>query len=585
MSDDRLRELERRARAGDTEAAARLARARVRSNQAGPIDRAHAAWSDGDAEQALDELLELWRTRPVPALADAIRAFSDHVAAPRGPVPGRTRDLKVLAWRELDASGDWFDVGRLMAVLPLLRVKQVASLMPTIEAWPRDPRVSEALVELLRHAPDVGWSCDEVWPLWDAVGRQLRRIADPRARGPLEGVIQSFDIFPASIRDDAHIPRMLSSVVLPGLRAAPPTLSPAEAEALDRFLRGFTRPGTGSLWDAVYSAPVADGPRRDLAEALEAQGDPRGEFIRLQLARSAGDSPGRREQRLRDEHWRDWAGSLLPYLTEQGDLSFERGFPAVARLANLHDGPPASARDWRTLRELIVSDWSRGRQSVVRFLQGLPELPPVVSGMPVELLERGVTCAQVSLGANPPLLERLAAARPSPALRALKLVLDVASTGEPSTDDEFRATWSRSLEAFWSSPFARSLEHLWLDGAPEVWLYRELLPGPAATPLLALRTLRVTHGARELVHYREAGAARWFTVLRPISRLPELLGQLERTEAIDPRIARLRIRLHTGHLPDPFWLRRSGEDPATFMARLEAAARRLNATVEVGDLL
>ena len=63
--------------------------------------------------------------------------------------------------------------------------------------------MSEALVELLRHAPAVGWSCDEVWPLWDAVGRQLRRIADPRAREPLEGVIQSFQLFPASIRDDA----------------------------------------------------------------------------------------------------------------------------------------------------------------------------------------------------------------------------------------------------------------------------------------------------------------------------------------------------------------------------------------------
>lgn len=84
-----------------------------------------------------------------------------------------------------------------------------------------------------------------------------------------------------------------------------------------------------SLFTAVYAAPDDLQPRAMLADALQERGDPRGDFIALQLARPTADTEARAAALL-DEHGAAWLGELAPLLTQVG---WERGFPSRAHFS------------------------------------------------------------------------------------------------------------------------------------------------------------------------------------------------------------------------------------------------------------
>lgn len=78
------------------------------------------------------------------------------------------------------------------------------------------------------------------------------------------------------------------------------------------------------LRERIAADPSDDEPRHVLADVLMERGDPRGEFIQLQLAQAAGDTSERTKGRLKillGRHGRQW---LPPGARE--DSTFERGF-------------------------------------------------------------------------------------------------------------------------------------------------------------------------------------------------------------------------------------------------------------------
>jgi carbon storage regulator CsrA len=116
------------------------------------------------------------------------------------------------------------------------------------------------------------------------------------------------------------------------------------------------------LLEAIRAAPADEVPRLIYADWLEEQGDPRGEFIRVQcaLAQLPQGDPRRsaraeRERALGDEHGQTWRSDLPPVLRHQ---PFVRGFVEVAGLAvpEFHCHAPvvfASA----PVRHLQVQPW------------------------------------------------------------------------------------------------------------------------------------------------------------------------------------------------------------------------------------
>jgi uncharacterized protein (TIGR02996 family) len=88
-----------------------------------------------------------------------------------------------------------------------------------------------------------------------------------------------------------------------------------------------------ALESALVENPDDLATHRAHADYLSDQGDPRGEFISLQLQReecaSQSDSLAlqAREEQLWQQHGRDWLGSLAPFLLDQGEyISYEWTF-------------------------------------------------------------------------------------------------------------------------------------------------------------------------------------------------------------------------------------------------------------------
>lgn len=87
-----------------------------------------------------------------------------------------------------------------------------------------------------------------------------------------------------------------------------------------------------SLFAEVIAHPEDDGVRAVLADLLQAEGDPRGELISLQLLASRGNRE--RDDRIRElleTHGKSWLGSLRDAARA---CRFDRGFPSRLALAS-----------------------------------------------------------------------------------------------------------------------------------------------------------------------------------------------------------------------------------------------------------
>ncbi|MFO0597081.1 MAG: TIGR02996 domain-containing protein [Myxococcaceae bacterium] len=105
------------------------------------------------------------------------------------------------------------------------------------------------------------------------------------------------------------------------------------------------------LFAAVFERPADDGPRHVLADALQEAGDPRGEFISLQLQARRNERSERRMQKLLDRHRETFLRGLKP-LVMPGDQVWRRGFLESATV--LLDGLQVDLPDLATLRSLEV---------------------------------------------------------------------------------------------------------------------------------------------------------------------------------------------------------------------------------------
>src|SRR5262245_27701685 len=101
------------------------------------------------------------------------------------------------------------------------------------------------------------------------------------------------------------------------------------------------------LEKAIADNPTDVAAHAAYADYLTQQGDPRGEFIRVQLALEDLKRPvhereelARREQELLEQHSRSWLGSLAPYLLDQ------QGMADLRPWAELGSDPPTRERKY-----------------------------------------------------------------------------------------------------------------------------------------------------------------------------------------------------------------------------------------------
>lgn len=251
-------------------------------------------------------------------------------------------------WAEAAASRDPVLLSHLLDSRWPEPFRQVGERLRLLQGWPPDPRLAEGLLGVIE--------------------RWLAREAAEREAIPAETLAQAIALLGAH-EDPRTVERARPLGGRSGLRLfVPPVEVRAISEEERQLLRTLRLPSAEALTEAelvatVEAHPDDDGPRLVLAEWLSAQGDPRGEFIALQVAMAHGQAnPAqlRRERALWREHGARWTSAFEATTVgaTRRVLEFRRGFPAVASLQGFTTDVRSEGLEesslWRTVAELSV---------------------------------------------------------------------------------------------------------------------------------------------------------------------------------------------------------------------------------------
>ena len=323
---------------------------------------------EGRPAAALEAMLEAWRVRRVPALANLIDVLSDALTSVLPRFEARTRKGLQGLWLDLANERRDVDVGRLLAVFPTppwvsvgQRIERLAPL--------DDPRVARAFTHFFQNLPTVGGIGAARWTMLFSA---LERMKDVRSRAALEvrtnladpRVIVNEQILPlarrvleslpedATTADDVAQVHELAVLVKVVLQSPLPS---AQA-LLDDTARPRRPTSEAELLQLIYETPEDDTPRLVYGDWLQEQGEPRAELLMLQLKPKQTNKEQLRARQLLRQHGRGWLGPLEPAIPQRTEV-FHRGFVSEARVtfATEHQrkallGHPA----WNTFTSLYV---------------------------------------------------------------------------------------------------------------------------------------------------------------------------------------------------------------------------------------
>jgi len=303
------------------------------------LELAAVAIDDARWEEANARLLEAWTACRCARIARAVAAV-DLRLPPPVPLSEKRVNRREHEWLELVKAGDDESLRRALAAPWPAFPSQAGARVGWLEERARpSARISNALIAL--HRSSLFTSAEGV-----RVSRQIFHYLIKQNDHAIVEEIERLEKLPQEAT-------RLGSAVLRRRRPLLPDLSPAGEGALARIEQLLSTPrdtARDRLLDAIYEAPHDDGPRVVYADALTLEGDPRGEFITLQIQRGRDGEPTKREKQLLKAAGRTWLDGL------DGDgatkIVHARGFPAEATLASGETRAPG----WATVEKLFLFD-------------------------------------------------------------------------------------------------------------------------------------------------------------------------------------------------------------------------------------
>ena len=289
------------------------------------------------------------------------------LAALRAGEYGAARDALVTVWQkrrspvsaELVAALDRRAPDKLSAAIAAIVTPRATSSLANLRALAKvdDPRLAAWAIEALVRLPFTAVTARDFLV---AVAKTAARHDDPRlaARAQDIAVALTTRIGRLAIRKE------IQAIVDKALARMPavPKTSAADV-AIEKELAALVEPLGGerrsaeALLAEIYANPGDDAPRLVYADVLTAQGDPRGEFIVLQIERDNGE-PGARELELLKKHGKTWLGDLAPVLSwgkGYATTTFRRGFVSKADIilsVNNKLRPMLAHPAWATVEEI-----------------------------------------------------------------------------------------------------------------------------------------------------------------------------------------------------------------------------------------
>jgi uncharacterized protein (TIGR02996 family) len=285
------------------------------------LEQARVAMATENWGAALDVLLAGWLARRAPRIADVIDRVSSRL--PHEPVRGKTVKARTESWLALAGRRSPRDVGSILATPWPKKWQDCVPLVEALGGYPDDPRIAVALASIVQATPTDSWASIAFYrPLLALIGR----IRDPRTKPMLAA-----DLAKAKTRFWDQRQRPVVQSTHDALDEAPmlESLEEAALARLEAFFASEVKAEQSSekneadFLAAIYAAPDDDTPRAVYADWLTERGDPRGEFITLQLSRS--EATRKRENALLKKHGRAWAGELDRVVDKEGRV-FRRGF-------------------------------------------------------------------------------------------------------------------------------------------------------------------------------------------------------------------------------------------------------------------
>lgn len=294
------------------------------------LEAASRALERKEYERALELLLDAWRAEPGTALADLIDAVSKRASEGLPSLRRTPAAAQWALWRKVAARNKAVDFERLVDVPMPRKSVEAESLVRSLERQERDPRLSRFLCELLRSKTIYELSSDNRRGRIDGFHGRMRGLiidqGDRRSLSFLDEQPQPLDgKRRAALRKKQ--PQLFDGEQLAELRKQPEPRGESLA-LVQSMLTGFARApspdkqvelGANAMLEQIYAHPEDLGLRAVYADLLITAGDPRGQFISLQLAGKPG------AKKLLARHLKDWSGELDEYFLPVG-RQFENGF-------------------------------------------------------------------------------------------------------------------------------------------------------------------------------------------------------------------------------------------------------------------
>lgn len=322
----------------------------------------------------LSEATAAWRKTRHPRWAGVTAAAAAQSLAqePARPVVGAGRKQSdTEAWEELAKKNDPLDLARLMAANRATSAAEAAARVKAL-ATREDPRLIDEVLAVLESPP---WRANVFKDFVRTAIEVFVSARDVRAREAMKDLAPRYKaIIETSVGDWVSTQLARAAQAMSGVEPTP--LSAADEKRLAeleqrlsvRAVKKSAR-SDAELLATIYAAPDDDGPRLVFADALSERGDPRGEFISLQVQRFRGHGTTEQLARERELHGdpKRLAAWALP-LANGGTFTFERGFPVAVTLK------PASAKKvlgepaWATVRSVAGLEKLSGKLAL-EFLE------------------------------------------------------------------------------------------------------------------------------------------------------------------------------------------------------------------------